>query len=260
MLDYEAIQMEKDGAVAVVYLNRPESRNALDKVLRTELGNAVDSLAGDDGVRSIVIAGRGKAFCAGGDLKAMGDLKPGQGNKLVRSACALVHIIRSMQKPVIAAVNGHAFGAGWSIALACDFVVAAEGSMFSQAFVKVGLIPDNGSMYLLPRVIGLPKAKLLMMTGSAISAGEAHALGLVNKVVPPGELLPAAMELARELARGPSLALGYMKTILNQTYEKDFQTILDAEAWAQDICLQTEDHREGARAFFEKRTPGFTGK
>ncbi|KJS00786.1 MAG: hypothetical protein VR68_06880 [Peptococcaceae bacterium BRH_c4a] len=259
-MDFESIQLEKDGAVAVVFLNRPESRNALNKELRAELRNVMADLAKDDDVRAVVITGRGKAFCAGGDLRAMGNLKPGQGNKLVRNGCELVHIIRGMQKPVIAAVNGNAFGAGWSIALACDFVVAAEGSMFSQAFVKVGLIPDNGSMYLLPRVIGLPKAKLLMMTGSAISAGEAHALGLVNKVAPPGELLPAAMEMAQELARGPSLALGYMKTILNQTYEKDFQTILDAEAWAQDICLQTEDHREGARAFFEKRTPGFTGK
>jgi len=259
-MEFKTIQLERDKEIGVVYLNQPETRNALSMEMQEELRIALEGLARDGAVKAIVISGRGTAFCAGGDLRTMGDSKPFQGRQRMQSVHRLVLALRNLEKPVLAAVNGPAFGAGWSLAMACDFVIASEKARFSLAFVKVGLIPDCGSLYLLPRIIGLPKAKELMMTGRVVEAAEAGALGLVNKVVPPEQLLPEALTLARELAQGPPLALGLLKSIVNRAFETDFLTLLEEEALAQDLCLQTEDHREGVRAFFEKRKPEFIGK
>jgi len=259
-MEFKTVQLERDEPVGVVYLNQPEARNALSMEMQEELRIALEGLARDGAVKAIVISGRGTAFCAGGDLRTMGDSKPFQGRQRMQNVHRLVLALRNLEKPVIAAVNGPAFGAGWSLAMACDFVIASEKARFSLAFVKVGLIPDCGCLYLLPRVIGLPKAKELMMTGRVVEATEASALGLVNKVVPPEQLLPEALALARELAQGPPLALGLLKSIVNRTFETDFLRLLEEEAFAQDLCLQTEDHREGVRAFFEKRKPEFIGK
>ncbi|MEW6275076.1 MAG: enoyl-CoA hydratase [Bacillota bacterium] len=259
-MEFKTIQLERDKEIGVVYLNQPETRNALSMEMQEELRIALEGLARDGAVKAIVISGRGTAFCAGGDLRTMGDSKPFQGRQRMQSVHRLVLALRNLEKPVLAAVNGPAFGAGWSLAMACDFVIASEKARFSLAFVKVGLIPDCGCLYLLPRVIGLPKAKELMMTGRVVEAAEASALGLVNKVVPPEQLLPEALTLARELAQGPPLALGLLKSIVNRAFETDFLTLLEEEALAQDLCLQTEDHREGVRAFFEKRKPKFIGK
>lgn len=259
-MEFKTIQLERDKEIEVVYLNQPEARNALSMEMQEELRIALEGLARDGAVKAIVITGRGTAFCAGGDLRTMGESKPFQGRQMMQNVHRLVLALRNLEKPVLAAVNGPAFGAGWSLAMACDFVIASEKARFSLAFVKVGLIPDCGCLYLLPRVIGLPKAKELMMTGRVVEAAEAGALGLVNKVVPPEQLLPEALALARELAQGPPLALGLLKSIVNRTFETDFLTLLEEEALAQDLCLQTEDHREGVRAFFEKRKPEFIGK
>lgn len=259
-MEYNTIQLERNEPVGVVYLNQPETRNALSREMQEELRIALEGLARDGAVRAIVITGKGEAFCAGGDLRAMGDSKPFQGRQRVQNINRLVLTLRNLEKPVLAAVNGPAFGAGWSLTMACDFVVASSSATFSLAFVKLGLNPACGCLYFLPRMIGLPRAKELMMTGRVVEAAEARALGLVNKVVPPEKLLPETMAFARELAQGPPLALGLMKSIVNRAFETDFLTLLEEEAFAEDLCLQTEDHREGVRAFFEKRKPKFIGK
>jgi 2-(1,2-epoxy-1,2-dihydrophenyl)acetyl-CoA isomerase len=257
---FTTICLEKEQGVGIIRLNKPETRNALDMVMRVELRVALQELEVDQEVRVIVLTGQDPAFCAGGDLSTMVDPEPGKGYRRLRNVQQLVKLMRTMGKPIIASVNGAAFGVGWSLALASDFVIAAENAKFSQAFIKVGLIPDCGSMYLLPRVIGLAKAKELMMTGRPIDAEEALALGVLNKVVPREQLWPATMQLAVELAESPPQALTYIKSILNQTYEKDLEAILEYEALAQDICMQTADHQEGRQAFLEKRKPKFSGK
>ena len=262
-MEFKTIQLERHEEIGVVCLNRPEARNTLNMEMREELRIALEGLARDGAVKAIVITGKGTAFCAGGDLgdlRAIGDFKPFQGRQRMQSGHRLILALRNLEKPVLAAVNGPAFGAGWSLAMACDLVVASSTARFSLSFVKMGLIPDCGCLYLLPRAIGLPKAKELIMTGRVVEAVEARALGLVNKVVPPEKLFPEALALARELAQGPPLALGLLKKMVNWTFEKDFLTLLEEEALAQDLCFQTEDHREGVRAFFEKRKPEFTGK
>lgn len=256
---FKTICLEKEQGVGIIRLNKPETRNALDMDMRVELKDALQELENDQEVRVIVLTGQDPAFCAGGDLRTMMESEPGKGYRRLRNVQGLVKLMRA-GKPIIASVNGAAFGAGWSLVLASDFVIAAENAKFSQAFIKVGLIPDCGSMYLLPRVIGLPKAKELMMTGRIIDAAEALALGVLNKVVPREQLWSATMKLALELAESPPQALTYIKSILNQTYEKDLEAILEYEALAQDICMQTADHQEGRQAFFEKRKPKFSGK
>ena len=259
-MGFETIQVETDKAVGVIRLNRPEARNALDMVMRVELKKALQDFEDDTEIRAIILTGNDPAFCSGGDLRTMMEQEPGKGYRRLHDVQPLVKLMRDMSKPIIASVNGAAFGAGWSMALASDFVIASEKATFGQAFVKVGLVPDLGSMYLLPRIIGIPKAKELMMTGKPISAVDAHALGIINQVVPHEELWAATMELAVKLAEGPPLALAFMKSALNQTSEIDFATVLKYEAFSQDILFQTQDHKEGLQAFLEKRQPKFTGK
>lgn len=257
---FKTICLEKEQAIGIIRLNKPETRNALDMDMRAELKLVLQELEEDKDIRVIVLTGQDPAFCAGGDLRTMMESEPGKGYRRLHHVQQLVKAMRDSGKPIIAAVNGAAFGAGWSLALASDFVIAAENAKFGQAFIKVGLVPDLGSMYLLPRVIGLPKAKELMMTGRPIDAAEALALGIANQVVPREQLWTATMQLAVELAESAPQALTYIKSILNQTYEKDFAAILEYEALAQDVCMQTEDHQEGRQAFFEKRKPKFSGK
>ncbi|MCL6560335.1 MAG: enoyl-CoA hydratase [Firmicutes bacterium] len=259
-MEYKTIQLVREEPVGIIYLNQPESRNALSLQMRDELRLALESWAVDAGIKAIIIGGRGTAFCAGGDLRTMGNFKPAQGRNRMQAVHRLIMTLRNLEKPVVAAVNGPAFGAGWSLALACDMVVASEKASFSMAFVKVGLVPDCGCMYLLPRLIGLFKAKELMMTGRVMDVTEAVNLGLVNKVVPPDQLLDTAMEMARELAQGPPLAIGLLKSIVNRAQEIDFLTLLEEEALVQDLCFQTEDHREGIRTFFQKGKPRFVGR
>lgn len=259
-MGFETIQVETDKAVGIIRLNRPEARNALDMVMRVELRKALQDFEDDTEIRVIVITAKDPAFCSGGDLRTMMEQNPGKGYHRLHNVQQIVKLMRDMTKPIIASVNGAAFGVGWSMALASDFVIASEKATFGQAFVKVGLIPDLGSMYLLPRIIGLPKAKELMLTGKPVNAEDAHALGLINQVVPHEELWVATMKMAAELAEGPPLAMTFIKSVLNQTYEIDFATVLKYEAFSQDILFQTQDHKEGLQAFLEKRQPKFTGK
>lgn len=257
---WQTISLEREKSVGIIKLNKPETRNALDMVMREELKVVLQEYEADQEIKVVVLTGEGKAFCAGGDLRTMEGSEPGKGYRRLHNVQKLVKQMRNMGKPIIAAVNGAAFGAGWSLALASDFVIASDKAKFCEAFVKVGLVPDLGSMYILPRIIGIQKAKELMMTGEPIDANEAYSIGAVNKVVPHEQLWPTAMKLAHELAAGPPLALAYMKSILNMSYEKDFEAILEYEAFAQDVCLLSADHQEGRQAFFEKRKPNYIGK
>ena len=259
-MHFETIQVETDKAVGIIRLNRPEARNALDMVMRVELRTALQDFEDDTEIRAVVLTGQDPAFCSGGDLRTMMEQEPGKGYRRLHNVQLIVKLMRDMSTPIIASVNGAAFGAGWCMALAADFIIASEKATFAQAFVNVGLVPDLGSMYLLPRVVGIQKAKELMMTGRPIYSTEAYDLGIINQVVPHGELWTATMELAVKLAEGPPLALAYMKNVLNQTFEQDFKTVLEYEAFAQDSCFQTQDHKEGLQAFFDKRQPKFTGK
>ncbi len=257
----EAIILTKERAVATIRLNQPDLRNALTTQLKEELAVALEDVARDDATRAVIITGTGKAFCAGGDLKR---LSSGNASPIVHRASIdrMNHIVlslASLDKPVIAAVNGAASGAGCSLAFAADIVLAAESARFSQAFVRVGLAPDAGTSYFLPRLVGLWKAKEMIFTGDPIDAREAERLGLVNRVFPDGDLELAARALAERLARGPAGALAAAKRTLNRSLSLDLATVLELEANAQTILLTSDDFAEGARAFFEKRPPTFTG-
>lgn len=257
---YESLELEKKNGITLIYLNRPKVLNALDMVMRKELICLMDELEKDEMTRVIVLAGKGRAFCAGGDINTMKGFKPNDGRKRLHYIHRLIKKMISMEKPIIAAVHGYAVGAGWNLALACDMVVATKDAKFCQSFVKVGLIPDCGGMFILPRLVGLSKAKELMLTAKTISAEEAYSLGLVNQIVEEEELLDKVTEIAKQLANGPSIALGICKTILNRSMELDLDQLLEYEAFGQDLCMMTEDFEEGLKAFKEKRKPQFKGK
>jgi len=165
-----------------------------------------------------------------------------------------------VRKPVIAAVNGYAVGAGFSLALLCDLIIAADTAKFGMAFIKVGAVPDCGALYFLPRLVGLPKAKELVFTGANIDAAEAYRIGIVNRVVPAAELLPEALRLGQQLADGPAVALALAKEILNASSSLSLEQVMELEIYAQSLCFQTEDHKEGVIAFLEKRKPVFKGR
>jgi 2-(1,2-epoxy-1,2-dihydrophenyl)acetyl-CoA isomerase len=247
-------------AVAVISLNRPEKMNALTPEMREALGTHFDTAARDPQVRAVLLTAAGKAFCASGDVSRMGDFSPASGRELLKLAQRMVRNLANIEKPVVAGVRGAVAGIGWSLALACDVVVASETARFSQVFRHVGVVPDGGAIYFLTQHLGIQRAKELVYSGRRIDAAEAHSLGLVSKVVPDAELDAAAFEYARELAAGPTFALGIAKKMFKLMYQPDLETLLDAESWAQGLALLTEDHKEGVKAFFEKRKPAFSGR
>lgn len=260
-MPFEELLWELEDGVAWITLNRPQVRNALNLKMISELGRAVE-LAADPAVRVLVITGAGGAFCAGGDLRDIEArvLRGGTFYPFMATVTRVVRALADLPKPVIAAVDGPAAGAGWSLALACDLVIASEDAFFSMAFVRVGLTPDFGAHYFLPRLAGLQMAKYLAFTGERISAREAERLGLVTRVVPREALAATVRELARRLAAGPPLALALTKSLLNRSATLDLPSVLEEEAMAQPLCLTTEDGREGLRAFLEKREPVFKGR
>ena len=263
-MQYETLRCEIDDGVATVTLDQPESLNAFSTAMQSELAALIPALAEDAPVRAIVLTGAGRAFCAGGDIREMegaGQPSPLAGrHKLQRMLTTVLMPLLRLEKPVIAAVNGMAVGAGMNLALAADITLVAETAKFSQAFVKVGLVPDTGGLYLLTRLIGMNRAKELCFTGRTITAAEALAIGLVNRVLPTAELMPAALELAHELARGASAAIGLTKSLLHLAPTATIEEMAEFEAYALAVTLSTEDHREGIRAFREKRTPVFRGR
>lgn len=247
-------------SVAIITLDRPEKLNALTVEMREALGSHFEDAGRDPAVRAVLLQASGKAFCASGDVSKMGDFTADSGRALLKLAHRMVRNLANIEKPVIAGVRGAVAGIGWSMTLACDAVIASDTARFTQVFRHVGLVPDGGAVYFLSQHLGVQRAKELVYSGRRIDAQEAHALGLVNKVVPDDELDAAAFEYARELASGPTFALGVAKKMFKQMYQPSLEAFLDAEAWAQGLALLTDDHAEGVKAFFEKRKPIFQGR
>jgi len=253
--------VEKRDHVSIIRLNLPQKMNPFEKKLRTDLKSALMQFRDDDESRAAILTGEGKAFCAGGSLEEFKDgINAVDGVSYMMEHGEITLLIANTEKPIIAAVNGAAIGAGFSLALACDIVIASSNAMFSAVFSKVGLVPDMGSLYFLPRAVGMRRAKELIFTARNIKAEEAQQMGIVNQVVDPESLESHAFDLARKLASGPAVAFGLVKTILSRSLEGSLQDILQYEVYAQSICFQTQDHKEGVQAFYEKRTPVFTGK
>lgn len=260
-MSYETILVKKEGKVVTITLNRPQSMNFLDPIMAQELERALGDAEKDEGIGAVVITGAGRAFSAGGDVKFMKeDHTASEFYRRMESITRFIRSMISLLKPIIASVNGPAVGGGCSIALAADMILASETASFAEAFVRIGLIPDCGGIFLLSRRIGLTLAKDLILTGRAIDAREAERMGMINRVVPAEALQEETGKMALELAAGPTMAMGIAKRLLNQSFESDLDTLLRLENSHQALLRLTEDHREGIKAFFEKRKPGFKGR
>lgn len=267
-MGYREIVVSREGAVAVLKLNRAEKLNALGPVILDEIGDALDVILKDDAVRCLVITGEGRSFCAGADL---GGQPSGTAPlpELPRSTRIepfarfgrMVMQLRNTTKPTIAAINGFAVGAGLSLALLCDIRITSTEARFSSIFVKRGLVADCGATYLLPRAVGSSKALEMMYTGDMVDAQEALRIGLASRVVAPDKLMPTALELAQRIAAGPTVSIELMKRMVHQGLEADnFEASLAFEGFSQDIAHSTEDAKEGVKAFLDKREPVFKGK
>ena len=252
----------EEGAVALITLNRPERLNALTFEVYAELRDWFGAIESRRDIKAIVITGRGRGFCSGGDVDAIiGPLVTRDAAQLVeftRMTGALIRNMRRCPQPIVAAINGVAAGAGAVIALACDFRIASETASLAFLFTKVGLAgADMGAAYLLPRFVGLARATELLMLGDTISAPDALALGLVTRVVSPSGVVSEARALASRLANGPSFAIGMTKQLLNAELDLDFTAAIEAEAQGQALCMQTRNFREFHASFVAKRTPEF---
>ena len=262
-MDFQAIQLKIENQVAWITLNRPEARNALNDDMREELLAVFADAQTNPDIRALVLTGAGQGFCTGADISRRGDgpTGPGAARTIMRARSQrLIRTLWDLEKPVVAAVNGVAAGLGAHLAFACDLIIAAAEARFIEVFVRRGLMVDAGGAYLLPRLIGLSKAKELVFFGEDLPAEEALRIGLVNKVVPGASLAAAAKEWAEKLATGPTFAIGMSKRLLNRSLESDLETSLDEEGMAVSIVTQSEDTKEGMTAFAERRKPVFTGK
>jgi 2-(1,2-epoxy-1,2-dihydrophenyl)acetyl-CoA isomerase len=259
---FETINYEVKGNVAVIQFNRLATFHAFIEQMNREITDALKSAGKDSNVRCVVITGSGKAFCAGQDLGEVLDLKEDMdfGKFLRERYNPMILQIQKTEKPVIAAVNGVAAGAGMSLALACDWRLASEKASFVYAFVHFGLVPDSGGCYFLPRIVGLGKAMELAFTGARISAEEGKAIGLVNQVFPEENFLDEVMAYAEKLASLPTRGIGLIKRTMYQGLNISLEETLEYEAFSQEIAGNTQDHEEGVQAFVEKRKPHFTGQ
>jgi len=262
-VSYEFLRLESEGGIATLTLNRPDALNAWNQAMRDEMRDAVRALTEDDALRVLVITGAGRAFSAGEDvrgMKGLSDLGTRGFRRVARAIHNVFDDIEAIEVPVIAALNGVAAGGGLELALSCDFRIAASGAKFGFPENNVGLIPGSGGCSRLVKLVGLARAKRLVMTGEMVSAERALELGLVEEVVAPGELMARARALAEQLAAKAPLALGLAKLVLNGCLNVDADTGRSLERLGQSILKRTEDHVEGARAFVEKRKPQFKGR
>lgn len=259
-MDYQTIIYTKANGVATITLNRPRQLNALNEQMILEILDAVKKSAADEEVRVLILTGAGRAFCFGADISAFqkGDNSSAPlAANLLPKAQEIIRTLVGMNKPTIAALNGFATGLGLDLALACDLRIAAERAKLGEAFINMGLVPDGGGTFFLPRLVGFAKAAELIFTGAAISSSEAERLGLINRVVPTSDLEKCVGELARQLAKSPSPALGLAKRLLWKNLQANIEEALLAEAESQKICLESRDHREAVQAYLEKREPVF---
>jgi len=261
-MEYESLLFEISDGVATVTLNRSSAANAIDMTLARELMQVSLRCDDDPEIRAVVLTGAGKFFSAGGDLKsfrANEDAPPGALKELVVFLHAAVSNFARMSAPLVTAVGGAAAGAGMSLAVLGDLVLAAESARFTMAYTAAGLSPDGSSTYFLPRLIGLRRAKELMLTNRVLDAAEALDWGLVTRVVPDAMLIEEATSLARTLAQGPTRAYGQVKALLNESFGETLETQMEREARSIGAALRSTDGREGVRAFTEKRKPRFVG-
>jgi 2-(1,2-epoxy-1,2-dihydrophenyl)acetyl-CoA isomerase len=258
---YETITFETKEHVGLLTLNRPDKLNAFTARMNREIVSVCKEVARNDQIRALLITGAGRAFCAGEDLASVSGSEPiDHGDVLRQRYNPMIEAIHRLEKPTIAAIHGAAAGAGMSLALVCDFRLAAENASFIEAFIHIGLVPDSGSIYFLPRIVGVAKALELAILGEKISAEQAYQLGLVTKVVESEQLQAEALAFARKLAAMPTRAIGLIKRSLDYGLNHSLTETLEYEAYAQEIAGKTEDHQEGVRAFMEKRRPNFSGK
>lgn len=250
-----AVLVEKRMNIGWLTMNRPDALNALSLTMRDEIRQALEELGADQDIRVVVITGAGRAFCAGGDVKEQNKgYDASSGRQRIRNLDRLLLTMVNLDKPIICAVNGTAVGAGCNLALAGDIIIAAEEAKFSEIFVNIGLIPDFGGMYFLPRLAGLPKAKEIVFTGRMVGAAEALEIGLINRVVPRTELETAVMKLAQEIAGKSPTAISLAKSVLNRSFDCDLPALLELEAFAQGVCFQSEEHRRLLREFLAQRS------
>jgi 2-(1,2-epoxy-1,2-dihydrophenyl)acetyl-CoA isomerase len=260
-MPFQFIKYEVANGVATITLNRPEVYNALNDEITFELQDAFKSVAKDQSARVVVLTGEGKAFCSGQDLKASSS----QGKRsfldsLHKRYNPLILGMRNLPKPIVCRLNGVAAGAGCSIALACDIIVASEEATLIEVFINIGLVPDSGSSFFLPRLTGMARAFELCSMGNRVKGHEAFELGLVNKVVKPEELDAAVKLYTDYFSNAPTRAIGLIKKMLNKSSTSTLDEMLEYEAYCQEIAGSTADHKEGVTAFLEKRKPAFQGK
>lgn len=258
---FSYLKLNKADGVATIILDRPEVYNAFHDELTYELQEALKDVAKDDAVRVVVITGEGKAFCSGQDLKAAMK-NPGRSfsESIHKRYNPIIQAIRNMPKPVLCRLNGVAAGAGCSLALACDMVIAAEEASLSEIFVHIGLVLDSGSSYFLPKLVGPQKAFELSTMATKVTAQEALQIGMINKVVPLSLLDETVKAYTDYYINAPTKAIGLMKKMLNKSNTSSLDEMLDYEAYCQEIAGRSDDHREGVQAFMEKRKPNFKGK